>query len=106
MYANKVKKIAAVHDLREWGAYLHCRYSYSFIHGLSGSVRFLPDCIIQPHPGFSFLDPGRMKCASKIIAQWKKLEVQFDAIYTGYLGSEQISDCFLDFIKDFVSRIA
>ena len=27
-----------------------------------------------------------MKCRS-IISEWKKLEVQFDAFYTGYLGS-------------------
>ena len=47
----------------------------------------LPTAVLSSHtqyPNFSFLDlTDEMP---KIIAQWKKLEVQFDAIYTGYLG--------------------
>ena len=37
----------------------------------------------------------------KIIAEWKKLEVQFDAIYTGYLGSPKQIQIVSDFIRDF-----
>lgn len=37
----------------------------------------------------------------KIIAQWKKLEVEFDAIYTGYLGSPRQIQIVSDFIRDF-----
>lgn len=33
--------------------------------------------------------------------EWKKLEVQFDAIYTGYLGSPRQIQIVSDFIKDF-----
>ena len=87
MYANKVKKIAAVHDLSGMGRVSpDRRHSYSFIHGFS-SLSASYGCVINhtQYPGFSFLDlTDEMP---KIIAQWKRLEVEFDAIYTGYLGS-------------------
>ena len=62
----------------------------------------LPTAVLSNHtqyPGFSFLDlTDEMP---KIIAEWKKLEVQFDAIYTGYLGSPRQIQIVSDFIKDF-----
>ena len=87
MYANKVKKIAAVHDLSGMG-----RVSLTVVIPILSSMGFqvcpLPTAVLSNHtqyPDFSFLDlTDEMP---KIIAQWKKLNVQFDAIYTGYLGS-------------------
>ena len=87
MYANKVKKIAAVHDLSGAG-----RVSLTVVIPILSSMGFqvcpLPTAVLSSHtqfPHFSFLDlTDEMP---KIIAEWKKLEVQFDAIYTGYLGS-------------------
>ena len=62
----------------------------------------LPTAVLSNHtqyPGFSFLDlTDEMP---KIIAQWKKLEVEFDAIYTGYLGSPRQIQIVSDFIRDF-----
>lgn len=83
MYANKVKKIAAVHDLSGMG-----RVSLTVVIPILSSMGFqvcpLPTAVLSNHtqyPGFSFLDlTDEMP---KIIAEWKKLEVQFDAIYTG-----------------------
>ena len=37
----------------------------------------------------------------KIIAEWKQLGVQFDAFYTGYLGSPEQIQIVSDFIDDF-----
>ena len=101
MYANKVKKIAAVHDLSGMG-----RVSLTVVIPILSSMGFqvcpLPTAVLSNHtqyPGFSFLDlTDEMP---KIIAQWKKLEVQFDAIYTGYLGSPKQIQIVSDFIKDF-----
>mgnify|MGYP000514972503 FL=1 len=51
------------------------------------------------YPEFSFLDlTDEMP---KIISEWKKLEVQFDAFYTGYLGSPRQIHIVSDFIDDF-----
>ena len=101
MYANKVKKIAAVHDLSGMG-----RVSLTVVIPILSSMGFqvcpLPTAVLSNHtqyPGFSFLDlTDEMP---KIIAQWKKLEVEFDAIYTGYLGSPRQIQIVSDFIRDF-----
>jgi pyridoxine kinase len=74
MYANKVKKIAAVHDLSGMG-----RVSLTVVIPILSSMGFqvcpLPTAVLSNHtqyPGFSFLDlTDEMP---KIIAQWKKLE--------------------------------
>ena len=92
MYANKVKKIAAVHDLSGMG-----RVSLTVVIPILSSMGFqvcpLPTAVLSNHtqyPDFSFLDlTDEMP---KIIAQWKKLNVQFDAIYTGYLGMEMVKE--------------
>ena len=76
MYANKVKKIAAVHDLSGMG-----RVSLTVVIPILSSMGFqvcpLPTAVLSNHtqyPGFSFLDlTDEMP---KIIAEWKKLEVQ------------------------------
>lgn len=87
MYSNKVKKVAAVHDLSGAG-----RVSLTVVIPILSSMGFqacpLPTAILSSHtqyPSFSFLDlTEEMK---RIIEEWKKLDIGFDAIYTGYLGS-------------------
>ena len=104
MYTNKVKKVAAVHDLSEVG-----RVSLTVVIPVLSSMGFqvcpLPTAILSSHtqyPHFSFLDlTDEME---RIVEEWKLLDVVFDAFYTGYLGSSrqvQIVDCFIqDFKKE------
>ncbi len=101
MYTNKVKKIAAVHDLSGMG-----RVSLTVVIPILSSMGFqvcpLPTAVLSNHtqyPNFSFLDlTDEMP---KIIAEWKKLQVSFDAIYTGYLGSSLQMRIVSDFINEF-----
>lgn len=101
MYANKVKKIAAVHDLSGMG-----RVSLTVVIPVLSSMGFqvcpLPTAVLSNHtqyPDFTFLDlTDEMP---KIISEWKKLNVQFDAFYTGYLGSPRQIQIVSDFIDDF-----
>ena len=87
MYANKVKKVVDVIALSVVG-----RVSLTVVIPILSSMGFqvcpLPTAVLSSHtqyPEFSFLDlTDEMP---KIISEWKKLEVQFDAFYTGYLGS-------------------
>ena len=92
MYAYKVKKIAAVHDLSGMG-----RVSLTVVIPILSSMGFqvcpLPTAVLSNHtqyPGFSFLDlTDEMP---KIIAQWKKLEVEFDSnTYTRARNTTRIS---------------
>lgn len=101
MYTNKVKKIAAVHDLSGAG-----RVSLTVVIPILSSMGFqvcpLPTAVLSSHtqyPHFSFLDlTDEMP---KIINEWKQLKIQFDAIYTGYLGSPQQIQIVSRFIDDF-----
>lgn len=101
MYANKVKKIAAVHDLSGVG-----RVSLTVVIPVLSSMGFqvcpLPTAILSNHtqyPGFTFLDlTDEMP---RIISEWTRLGFQFDAFYTGYLGSPRQIQIVCDFIDDF-----
>lgn len=101
MYTNKVKRIAAVHDLSGFG-----RVSLTVVIPVLSSMGFqvcpLPTAVLSSHtqyPQFSILDlTDEMP---RIIAEWKKLDVQFDAFYTGYLGSPRQVQIVSDFIDDF-----
>lgn len=101
MYTNKIKKIAAVHDLSGAG-----RVSLTVVIPILSSMGFqvcpLPTAVLSSHtqyPHFSFLDlTDEMP---RIIAEWKQLGIQFDAIYTGYLGSPRQIHIVSKFIDDF-----
>ena len=101
MYTNKVKRIAAVHDLSGFG-----RVSLTVVIPILSSMGFqvcpLPTAVLSSHtqyPEFSILDlTDEMP---RIIAEWKKLDIQFDAFYTGYLGSPRQIQIVSDFIDDF-----
>lgn len=101
MYANKVKKVAAVHDLSGVG-----RVSLTVVIPILSSMGFqvcpLPTAVLSNHtqyPNFTFLDlTDEMP---RIIAEWRRLNFRFDAIYTGYLGSSRQIQIVADFIDDF-----
>lgn len=101
MYTNKVKKVVAVHDLSGIG-----RVSLTVVIPILSSMGFqvcpLPTAVLSNHtqyPQFSFLDlTGEMP---KIIFEWKRLGIRFDAFYTGYLGSPRQIQIVSDFIDDF-----
>ncbi|MCD7942253.1 MAG: pyridoxamine kinase [Bacteroides intestinalis] len=101
MYTNKVKRIAAVHDLSGFG-----RVSLTVVIPILSSMGFqvcpLPTAVLSSHTQyseFSILDlTDEMP---RIITEWKKLDIQFDAFYTGYLGSPRQIQIVSDFIDDF-----
>ena len=101
MYANKVRKIAAVHDLSGVG-----RVSLTVVIPILSSMGFqvcpLPTAVLSSHtqyPHFSFLDlTDEMP---RIISEWQRLGFQFDAFYTGYLGSSRQIQIVTDFIDEF-----
>lgn len=104
MYTNKVKKVAAVHDLSGVG-----RVSLTVVIPILSSMGFqvcpLPTAVLSNHtqyPHFSFLDlTDEMPL---IISEWEKLKVEFDAIYTGYLGSPRQVEIVSGFIERFRSQ--
>lgn len=101
MYNNKVKKVAAVHDLSGVG-----RVSLTVVIPILSSMGFqacpLPTAVLSSHtqyPHFSFLDLTDEMV--KIIREWEELNIHFDAFYTGYLGSPRQINIVGDFIRRF-----
>jgi pyridoxine kinase len=98
---NDVKKIAAVHDLSGLG---RCSLTacIPILSVMGVQCCPIPTAVLSNQTGFesySYLD--FTPYISDYINEWEKLNIEFDAIYTGFLGSEQQIDVVIDFISRF-----
>lgn len=100
-FQPNVRRIAAIHDLSGIG-----RTSLMAVIPILSTMGFnvcpLPTAILSNHsqyPDFSFLDLTEEM--PRIIGQWEKLGVTFDAIYTGYMGSPRQIEIVCGFIERF-----
>ena len=100
-FQPNVRRIAAIHDLSGIG-----RTSLMVVIPILSTMGFnvcpLPTAILSNHsqyPDFSFLDLTEEM--PRIIDQWEKLGVTFDAIYTGYMGSPRQIEIVCGFIERF-----
>lgn len=100
-FQPNVRRIAAIHDLSGIG-----RTSLMAVIPILSTMGFnvcpLPTAILSNHsqyPDFSFLDLTEEM--PRIIDQWDKLGVTFDAIYTGYMGSPRQIEIVCGFIERF-----
>ena len=95
------RKIAIINDISGYG-----RCSTSVIlpivsHlGVQGCA--LPTAIFSNHTGFpSFFCKDFTEFMPAYINEWKKLDLQFDCIMTGFLGSERQINIVEQFFRDF-----
>lgn len=95
------KKIAIINDISGYG-----RCSISVIQpivshlGVQGCP--VPTAIFSNHTGFpSFFCKDFTRYMQSYIDEWKKLDLRFDAIMTGFLGSAQQIGIVEQFIRDF-----
>ena len=100
-FQPNARRIAAIHDLSGIG-----RTSLMAVIPILSTMGFnvcpLPTAILSNHsqyPDFSFLDLTEEM--PRIIDQWEKLGVTFDAIYTGYMGSPRQIEIVCGFIERF-----
>lgn len=98
---NPIKKVAAIHDLSGYG-----RASLTVIIPLMSTMGIqvcpMPTAVLSSHTKFPnphFID--LTADMPKMIARWKDLGLEFDAIYSGFLGSPRQIDIVKDFIADF-----
>ena len=102
MKERSVQRVAASHDLSGFG-----RASLTAIIPILSSMGVqvcpLPTAILSNHTGgfdtFSFVD--FTDYMQDYIDGWKKLQLDFDCIYSGFLGSERQIQIVSDFIDDF-----
>ena len=94
-----MKKVAAINDLSGFG---RCSITVALpvlsAHGVQCCP--VPTAILSNHTGFGtyFFDDYSDKM-TPYIENWEKLGLEFDCIYTGFLGSEKQIDIVENFIK-------
>ena len=98
---NIIPKAVLFHDISCFG-----RCALSVIIPVIAKLKVqpvaIPTALLSTHTGgftdFSFLDlTGEIK---KIIAHHKKLDIKFDAVYSGFLGSNEQINIISDYIKN------
>jgi pyridoxine kinase len=99
---NPVKRVAAIHDLSGFG-----RASLTAIIPILSSMGIqvcpFPTAVLSSNTGgfkeFSFV--GLTDSMEDYMSHWKKVDMEFDCIYSGFLGSAKQVDIILDFIENF-----
>lgn len=95
-------RVAAIHDLSGFG---RCSLSVAMpiLSAMGAQCCPMPTALLSTHTGgfqgFTFLDlTEEMK---KIAAHWKALDLRFEAIYSGFLASEEQIEVVEEFLYDF-----
>ncbi|MCI6569075.1 MAG: pyridoxamine kinase [Dysosmobacter sp.] len=95
-------RAAAIHDMSGFG---RCSLTVAIpiLSAMGVQCCPLPTAFLSTHTGgftgFTFLDMTEEM--PKVAAHWKSLDLRFDAIYSGFLGSEAQIDIVEDFIRAF-----
>lgn len=95
-------RVAAIHDMSGFG---RCSLTVAIpiLSAMGVQCCPLPTAFLSTHTGgfggFTFLDMTDEM--PKIAAHWKSLNLAFQAIYSGFLGSERQIGMVADFIRDF-----
>jgi len=102
---SPIKKVAAINDLSGIG-----RASLTSIIPILSTMGIqvcpMPTAVLSTHTGgytgYSFVDLTDTMRDYK--NHWKKLETEFDCIYSGFLGSVEQIDIIMEFIDDFGNK--
>lgn len=97
---NKIKKVATINDLSGVG---RCSLTAAIpvLSTLGVQCCPFPTAVLSCHTGFNdftFLDITDEMIKYK--KSWDNLDIDFECIYSGFLGSEKQIDIVLDFIKE------
>ncbi len=102
---EKQKRIAAIHDISCFGK-CSLTVALPIISAAGIETAVIPTAILSTHTGgfkgFTSLDLTEEM--PKIIDHWNSLDLKFDAIYSGYLGSKQQVDIVCDFLDKFKGK--
>ncbi len=101
MIKSFIPRVAAINDLSGFGR-VSLTEAIPILSAMGVEVCPLPTAILSTHTykfsDYTFLDMSEeMK---KILDHWRSLEIQFNAVCTGYIGSSYQIDLIADFIRD------
>lgn len=96
-----MKKIAAIHDLSGYGR-ASLTVAIPILSYMGYQVCPLPTAILSTHSEYkNFRSFDLTDQMQGIIDHWKELELDFDALYSGYLASVRQMDIVARFFEDF-----
>ena len=99
---NPVPRVAAIHDLSGFGR-ASLTVIIPILSGMGIQVCPLPTAVLSTHTGgftgYHIVD--LTDHMPKLIEHWKSLNLRFEAIYSGFLGSPRQVDLVCGFIRDF-----
>ena len=104
MSLNKQKKIAIVNDFTGFG---RCSIAVALpiISAMKIQCCPLPTAILSAHTGFSsFFFEDYTPHMRDYMNNWKELNLQFDGICTGFLGSKEQIDVVVEFLCNFKTK--
>lgn len=96
-----MKRIVTVQDISCVG---RCSLTVALpiISAMGVECGVIPTAVLSTHTGFKkFTFCDLTEEIPSITETWKELSVDFDAVYTGYLGSDRQISLVKDFIRDF-----
>ena len=98
---TRLKKIAVINDISGFGK-CSLTVSLPIISALQLECNPIPTAILSNQTGYDdFYSVDFTENMSPYIDVWKKQNIHFDAILTGYLASDRQVDIILDFIENF-----
>ena len=98
-----MKKIVTIQDISCFGK-CSLTVALPIISAMGIETAVIPTAVLSTHTGAGFKDYTFRDLTSDIPAiakHWKKMELKFDALYTGYLGSPKQVEIVSDFFNDF-----
>jgi pyridoxine kinase len=102
MTKRSVKRVAAVHDLSGFGR-TSLAVVIPILSTMGIQVCSVPTAVLSTHTGgfkdYTFVD--LTDYLESYFNHWKKINLDFDCIYTGFLGSSKQIDIIGNFIEDF-----
>ncbi|MDH6306911.1 pyridoxine kinase [Parabacteroides sp. PF5-5] len=102
MESTSLQRVAAIHDLSGFGK-CSLTVALPILSAAGIEVSAMPTAVLSTHTGgitgFTYLDTtSEMR---PFMDHWKSLNIQFDAIYSGFLGSFEQLDIVSDFFDTF-----
>jgi pyridoxine kinase len=99
---NRLKRVAAIHDISGFGK-CSLTVALPILSAAGIETTVLPTAVLSTHTGgftgFTYRD--LTEDIAPIAAHWKSLDLKFDAIYTGFLGSFEQLDLVTKFFETF-----
>lgn len=101
---RNISRVAAIHDLSGFGR-SSLAVVIPILSTMGVQVCSVPTAVLSTHTefeGYSFVD--LTDTMEKFIEHWHKLKLDFECIYSGFLGSSRQIDIISQFIDDFSTQ--